>query len=169
MNTSDTQSNKFATVLAYIASIVLVNWAFTVLPMVEVFGTPVPATSLVVGLIFVARDFAQRAIGHYVLFAMLVGTGLSYLMADPFVATASLAAFLISEVVDWAVYTFTKRPFHQRILLSSALSTPVDSIVFLSMIGFFSLPGVVLMTIAKMIGAVIVAAGYASRQHSSRK
>ena len=47
---------------------------------------------------------------------MMVGVAISYFMANPFVATASAAAFLISELVDWAVYSFTKRPLSQRVL-----------------------------------------------------
>ena len=112
--------------------------------------------SLIVGLIFIARDFAQREIGHKVLGAMAVGAILSYLMADPFVAIASVIAFAISEMVDWGVYTYTKRPLRDRILLSSALGTPVDSAVFLLILGFFSPLGFLLMTLAKMLTAVIL-------------
>jgi uncharacterized PurR-regulated membrane protein YhhQ (DUF165 family) len=77
-------------------------------------------------------------------------------MADPFVAVASVVAFAISELVDWSVYTFTKRPLKDRILLSSALGTPVDSAVFLLILGFFSPLGFLLMTVAKMLSALIV-------------
>ena len=84
---------------------------------------------------------------------MGVGAALSYLMADPYVALASLVAFLISELVDWYVYTFTGRPLSQRILLSSAISTPIDSAVFLEMIGHFSFVGFAMMTAAKMLAA----------------
>ncbi len=87
---------------------------------------------------------------------MLVGAGLSYFMADPFVAWASLVAFAVSEIVDWAVYTYTKRPLRQRILFSSALGTPIDSAVFLTMLGFFSPVGFLLMTIGKMLAALII-------------
>ncbi|MBT3173116.1 MAG: hypothetical protein HN333_16985, partial [Rhodospirillaceae bacterium] len=80
----------------------------------------------------------------------------SYFMANPFVAVASLSAFLISEFADWAVYSFTRRPFSQRILLSSLIGTPLDSIAFLAIIGHFSLVGVVAMTVSKMLGALVV-------------
>ena len=112
--------------------------------------------SLLVGFIFVARDFAQREIGSRVIIAMLVAALLSYLMADPFVAVASLVAFLISEFADWAVYTFTGRSFSQRVLISSAVGTPLDSIVFLGIIGHLSVVGVIAMTISKMLGALVV-------------
>jgi uncharacterized PurR-regulated membrane protein YhhQ (DUF165 family) len=141
----------------YIALIVLVNWLFTVVPPVDMGGGDMwPPVALIVGLIFVARDFAQRAIGHWVLVAMLIAAVLSYYLADPFVAVASVAAFAISELADWLVYSFTKKTFAQRILFSSILATPIDSVVFLGILGWLSAPGVLAMTASKMIGALIV-------------
>lgn len=143
--------------LAYMASIVLVNWGFTVVPLVEMpTGEMWPPMSLVVGLVFVLRDFAQREISHRVLLAMLIGGALSWFMASPFVAVASVTAFLVSEGMDWAIYTWTKKPFAQRVLWSSAVSTPVDSVVFLAMIGHLSVSGVVAMVLSKMIAALII-------------
>ena len=148
---------RFKYTALYILLIVAVNYGFTVAPFVELpDGTKWPPMSLVVGLIFVLRDFAQREIGHRVLLAMLVGAALSYWMADPFVAIASAAAFLVSELADWAVYSFTGRPLSQRILLSSALGTPIDSAVFLGIIGHLNPVGVAVMTASKMLGALIV-------------
>ncbi len=141
----------------YVATIVLINWAFGVVPLLSLPGgqqwSPV---ALVVGFVFVIRDYAQREIGHWVLVAMGVGAVLSFFMASPAVAMASLSAFLVGEFMDWGVYTFTGRPFSQRVLLSSAISTPVDSAVFLYMVGIFSLPSVLMMTSSKMVGALLV-------------
>lgn len=142
--------------IAYIVSIVAVNIGFVYIPPVPLLGEMFPPMSLIVGLIFIARDFAQREIGHKVLGAMAIGAIISYFMADPFVAIASVIAFAISEMVDWGVYTYTKRPLRDRILLSSALGTPVDSAVFLLILGFFSPLGFLLMTLAKMLTAVIL-------------
>jgi uncharacterized PurR-regulated membrane protein YhhQ (DUF165 family) len=137
--------------------IVAVNYAFIVVPLVKLpDGTMWPPVSLLVGFVFVARDFAQRKIGHKVLLAMLVGVAISYFMANPFVATASAAAFLISELVDWAVFTYTKRPLSQRILFSSLLGAPVDSAIFLGLLGLLSPVGVAAMTASKLVGAFIV-------------
>ena len=138
---------------AYVAAIVAVSIGFVYVPLVPIWGEMFPPMSLVVGAVFILRDFAQREIGHHILAAMGVGAALSYLMADPYVALASLVAFLISELVDWYVYTFTGRPLAQRILLSSAISTPIDSAVFLEMIGHFSFVGFAMMTAAKMLAA----------------
>ena len=147
---------KYKFTCLYIILIVLINWGFTVVPLVPLLGEMFPPLSLVVGLIFVARDFAQREIDHKVIGAMLVAGLISYIMADPFIAIASIVAFTISELTDWAIYTWTKKPFAQRILISSAVSTPLDSGVFLAMIGHFSILNTILMTVAKMIGALIV-------------
>ena len=143
--------------LLYILSVVAVNCAFDLVPPLALPGGDVwPPASLVVGFVFVIRDYAQREIGHYILPAMLAGGALSWMLASPGVALASVCAFLTSEMMDWAVYTFTGRPFSQRVLLSSAISTPVDSVVFLAMVGLFSWSSVLLMTLSKMVGALIV-------------
>lgn len=143
--------------LLYILSVVAVNCAFDRVPSLALPGGEIwPPASLVVGFVFVIRDYAQREIGHYILPAMLVGGALSWFLASPDVALASVCAFLTSELLDWAVYTFTGRPFSQRVLLSSALSTPVDSVVFLAMVGLFSWSSVLLMTVSKMVGALVV-------------
>jgi uncharacterized PurR-regulated membrane protein YhhQ (DUF165 family) len=148
---------RYRSTLVYIALIVAVNWGFTVVPLVKMPGGEMwPPMSLVVGFIFVVRDFAQREIGHRVLIAMLIGAALSYVMASPFVALASAAAFLVSELADWLVYTVTKRPLSQRILFSSVIGTPIDSVVFLYGIGHLTVSGVAAMTASKLIGALIV-------------
>ena len=142
---------------AYIAAIVIANFGFTHLPMIPLPGGEMLAPmSFLVGFIFVIRDYSQKEIGHRVLGAMAVGGLLSYYMADPFVAYASVVAFLISETVDWGVYTFTDKPLKQRILLSSLIGTPVDSAIFMLILGFFSWYGLIVMFASKMLGALIV-------------
>ncbi|MEP0942011.1 MAG: hypothetical protein ABJH63_15325 [Rhizobiaceae bacterium] len=138
----------------YIGAVVLINWLFVVVPMVPILGTMFPPVMLVVGFVFVFRDFSQREVGHWVLLAMLIAGLLSYWTSNPFVAVASLTAFLISEAVDWAVYTFTKRPLSERILYSSTLAVPIDTIVFLKMVGHFDWIAVALVSAAKMLGAL---------------
>ncbi len=148
---------QYKSTLVYIALIVAVNYGFTVVPLVKMPGGEMwPPMSLAVGFIFVVRDFAQREIGHRVLIAMLIGAALSYVMASPYVAIASAAAFLVSESADWLVYTVTKRPLSQRILLSSVVGTPIDSVVFLYGIGHLTVSGVAAMTASKLAGAFIV-------------
>lgn len=142
--------------LAYVASILAVNIGFMVVPMVPIGSEMWAPMSLLVGAIFVLRDFAQREVGHGVLIAMLIGAVLSYWLASPFVAVASVVAFMISETADWIVYSVTKRPLRQRIVLSSLIGTPLDSAVFLLMIGAFSWLGCALMIASKMIAALVI-------------
>lgn len=144
-------------ILIYVASIVAVNYGFSVVPLVDLGPLGMwPPMSLLVGLVFVLRDYAQRDTGQWVLPAMTSGVVLSYFLADPYVAIASACAFAISELIDWAVYTWTRKPFGQRVLLSSAFGTPVDSAVFLGMIGHFSIAGVAIMTLSKMVAALAI-------------
>ena len=141
----------------YILLIVAVNYGFSVVPPIELFGGELwPPMSLVVGFVFIVRDFAQREIGHRILFAMAIGVGLSYIMADPYVAMWSAIAFMVSELADWAVYTWTKRPMSERVIYSSVISAPVDSAVFLIGLGFATPIGIALMSASKLLGAIAV-------------
>lgn len=143
-------------VILYIVSVVAVNLGFSLVPMIE---TPVGMLSpmaVIVGGVFVIRDFAQRRAGHWVLAAMVIATGLSFLMANPFIALASAAAFATSEIADYLLYTFWKKPFHQRILVSSLISTPIDTLVFLLGINSFTIGTFVLMVLSKLIAAVVI-------------
>lgn len=140
----------------YIVAIVAANYGFSVIEPWVIFGTILPPMTFVVGGVFVLRDYVQRDIGHWVLLPIAIGVGLSFIMADPFIAAASGAAFAISEMVDWLVYTRTKRPLKQRILFSSAASTPADSAAFLILAGFFSWPGFIVMVASKMFAAIII-------------
>lgn len=152
--------------LAYLAAILGANLGFSYLPMIALPGGQMLAPmSFVVGAVFVLRDLAQRELGHKVLLVMGVGLAASYIMADPFVAIASAVAFAISELADWLVYTLTKKPLAQRILFSSLIGTPVDSAVFMLVAGFFSLPGLLIMTTSKMFAALAVYAYYNGRNH----
>lgn len=139
----------------YIGAVVLINYLFVVVPMVPVLGTMFPPVMFVVGFVFVFRDFAQREIGHWVIAAMIIAGIISYFMSAPFVAIASVTAFLISEIVDWGVFTFTRKPLASRILYSSALSVPIDTAVFLQMVGHLDWVSFGIVTAAKMIGAFV--------------
>ena len=146
--------------ILYVVTVVLLNLGFSYVPLIPTdFGLLSPM-ALVAGAVFVVRDFAQRSSGHYVLFAMGLAAVISYLLADPFVALASLAAFATAELADWGLYTLTKTPFHQRVLWSSVLSTPIDTVVFLYGISAFSTGTFVLMVLSKMVAAIIIWAMY---------
>ena len=111
---------------------VLVNVGFSLNPELDWLW------SLVVGGVLVLRDVTQRSWGHRTLVLMLIAAAISYRLASPQLALASAAAFLVSETLDWAVYTLTKRPFADRVLLSVAISAPVDTALFLVLANIWS-------------------------------
>ncbi|HYG91494.1 MAG TPA: preQ0 transporter [Azospirillum sp.] len=134
---------------AYIGSVVAINYAFSMAPHLDL------VWSCWVGLIFILRDMVQVRYGHWSLAAMAVGAALSYVLAAPFVAIASVAAFAVSETIDWAVFTITRRPLRDRLWLSAALSVPVDTAIFFGMIGVWS-PAVWSASIASKLAGVTV-------------
>lgn len=115
----------------YIALIVGVNFAFTVTPLIPLPNGEMwsPFRSSWASFLWCAT-FAQRRVGHHVLWGMLVGCVVNWFMASPQLALASAAAFAVGELGDWAVYTFTRRPFSQRILISSLVGAPSTASCF---------------------------------------
>ena len=99
------------------------------------------------------RDMVQTRFGHGALIAMLVALVLSYITSDPSIALASATAFAVSECIDWLVFSITKRPLHDRLWISSALSIPIDTFIFFGMIDAFT-PGVIITAMASKFAGV---------------
>lgn len=97
------------------------------------FGLMAPSGVLVIGVALVLRDVVQRTLGlPWVLAAIMAGAALSGLIAPPALVVASVAAFLLSELVDTAVYTpLAERRLILAVLLSGLVGITVDSVVFL--------------------------------------
>jgi uncharacterized PurR-regulated membrane protein YhhQ (DUF165 family) len=160
-----------ASAAVYIACIPLANLLVARFGAVPVWpGLVAPAGVYAVGVAFIARDFLQRSAeqmfgkgrGRWVTVgAVAVGLGLSYLLASPVLATASAAAFAVSELSDLAVFTALEgRGFLRALTLSNVVSAVLDSVVFL-WLAFHSLQylpgqlvGKLLMTVAAL--AVLV-------------
>jgi uncharacterized PurR-regulated membrane protein YhhQ (DUF165 family) len=146
---------------AYIGSVLAINFAFSFAPELDLIW------SCWAGLIFVLRDMVQVRYGHWSLVAMLAGSVLSYLLADPFVATASVAAFAVSELIDWAVFTITRRPLRDRLWISAALSVPVDTAIFFGMLDIWD-PAVWAVSLAsKLAGVSVVWLAMRARQSTA--
>lgn len=147
-------------VAAYVAFIVLVNWLFVPANLIEGvtqwdthswLGTLYLA-NVIVGFVFVLRDYAQREIGHKVLIATALAAIPVYWLAGPGLTVASLTAFALSEAMDWAVYSFTKRPLQNRILLSAMLSVPVDTLAFQHLAGYLTPAAFLTEVLSKAVG-----------------
>lgn len=149
-------------VYVYVLLIPLVNWSFAHTPIIPLpTGGDWTPFAVVTGLVLVFRDFAQREVGHFIFIPLFLGVAVSYAMAPAAIATSSALAFLVSEFVDWCVYTFSKKALHQRILLSSIIAAPFDSAVFLigaNMVveGIFHWTTLLTSIFSKWLGAYII-------------
>jgi uncharacterized PurR-regulated membrane protein YhhQ (DUF165 family) len=160
----------------YVGLMPLINWSFAAVPTFAIpeylGGGAFQPLAIVTGLVLVVRDFTQREIKHWVWGAMIVGLALSTLTSWITIVVASGAAFLISESVDWAVYTLSKRPLSQRIMISSLASAPLDQVVFIWLASFV-VPdifawGTVLTGIAsKLLGAWVVSQIVAAQERKA--
>lgn len=124
--TTSRRAAAAALFLAYVATIPAANWLvthFDVQPVgVDLHGNLLmaPAGVYMVGLALVLRDAARELAGRAaVVVAILVGTALSYWLAGPGFATASAAAFALSEGLDFAVY----EPLRKRGLIAVILTS----------------------------------------------
>ena len=70
--------------------------------------------------------------------------------------------FIVSELIDWAIYTFTQKPLSQRIFYSSLVAAPIDTAIFfygaeMVVSGIFSVGTVVAAVLSKLAAAIFVA------------
>ncbi|MDP9953107.1 MULTISPECIES: VUT family protein [Streptomyces] len=119
---------------AYVATIPVANLLVAHFGAVPVgFGEAAPAGVYMVGLALVLRDLARETAGRAAVWAAIgVGAVLSWWLADPALAVASTAAFVVAESMDFAVY----EPLRQRGLLvamvaSNVVGMAADSLIFL--------------------------------------
>lgn len=98
-------------------------------------GLSAPSAVLMVGLALVLRDLVQRRLGKaWALTAIGLGTLLSAILSPPALVVASAAAFLLSELTDFAIYTpLQRRHLVLAVLLSSLIAIVVDSLLFLQL------------------------------------
>lgn len=171
----------------YFATIPFLNWSFGVVPSIQLIspneffarGVELHPLTMVTGLVFVFRDFVQRRMGQRVLIVMALAIAWSFYYAWPVIALASGIAFAVSEIADWALYTFTKYRLSQRILLSSLLASPIDTTIFLygadlalqMQLGepagsMLHMANWVVFFIGKMVGAVIVSMAVRRREEA---
>jgi len=96
-------------------------------------GLMAPSGVLMIGVALVLRDLVQRRLGvEFGIAAILAGAAISAGVAPPALVMASTTAFLLSELVDFTIYTpLARRRLVTAVLLSSAAGLVIDSIVFL--------------------------------------
>lgn len=127
-----------AAAAAYVAVVVLANILSSRYGMVSVgFGLVASAGTYAAGAALGLRDAVQTGLGRWGMLAVIaIGSALSYLLADPIIATASLAAFSASELADAAVWTPLRRRWALGVLASNTVGAVVDTWIFLSLAPF---------------------------------
>lgn len=140
---------KWNCAILYMSSIILANFCVSYFGIIKFAGLTFPAGALFIGLTFSFRDLVQREWGDWKVWYFMIcstflttisGTLLSHLPIPLWkVASASAVAFIVSEAVDWLVYTFLKWKIVKRIVISNLFSTPIDSLLFVGIaFGSFS-------------------------------
>ena len=142
--------------VTYFGAIVFSNLLMLWLPMMPLAGTAIPPAIIAFGFVFVLRDFAQRAIGHSVLLFMAAAALATFFLAGPEIASASVTAFVISELADWVAFTVLRSSLRRRMLISSLISIPVDTAVFFLALGILDVHSLVVGVSVKMIATIAI-------------
>ena len=161
---------KWLLLAAYAACVPLANWMIgnvgtTCAPngpcLIPVgFGLMAPSGVLVIGLALVLRDAVQMTAGwRWGLGAIGVGAVVAWFVAPPALVLASVAAFVLSELADFAVYTpLARKRLFAALLASGVVGAAIDSAVFL-FIAFGSvalMPGLLLGKMWAVIAGSLV-------------
>lgn len=139
MHTSVDRRAGLAAAAVFIATVVVANWLTSNYGLIPVgFGLVTTAGTYAAGVAFIARDTTQDGLGKVATLAVIAAAaGLSYVVADPFIATASVCAFALSELADFAVYTpLRRRGYVRAAVASNVVGALVDTLVFLHVAGF---------------------------------
>ena len=159
---------KYLLIVAFAAMVPLANWFIgnvgtVCIPdgpcLIPVFpGIMAPSGVLAIGVALVLRDIVHRHIGgNWALFAIGIGCVLSFVIAPPALAIASAAAFLFSELADFAVYTpLWRKRLVLAVVLSGLVGAIVDSGLFL-WLAFGSLDHIEGQVIGKVYASMIYA------------
>lgn len=129
---------------AYAATIPLANWMIgnvgECIPngpcLIPVgFGLMAPSGVLLIGAALVLRDAVHRLLGwRWAVSAIFIGAAMSFQFSTPALVVASVAAFVLSELADFAVYTpLQRKRLVLAVVASGAVGAVVDSAVFLWM------------------------------------
>ena len=130
---------------AFAATIPAANWMIGNVGTVCIPGGPclipvapglmAPSGVLMIGLALVLRDLVHETLGwKWAIGAIMAGAILSGFVAPTALVVASVAAFALSELCDFAVYApLRKRQLWVAVLASGIVGATVDSALFLQL------------------------------------
>lgn len=127
-------------ILVLLGSIIAANYVTTDYGFIPVgFGLMATAGTFFAGFALAARDAIQDAWGRkVVVLIILLGTALSFAIAEPAIAIASAVAFLVAELLNFAVYTPLReranlgdRRWAVAVVSSNTVGAIADTVLFL--------------------------------------
>lgn len=119
---------------AYITAIVAANWLTSEFDLVHLPGMPLTVTAgtYAAGAALLLRDAVQDYAGTRWVFAGIAAGAAITAAMSPALALASGTAFVLAELLDWAVYTpLRAHGWGRAALLSGIAGALVDTAVFL--------------------------------------
>lgn len=143
-------------IILYLCSIMLANVLVHQFGLVHIGPLVFPAGAIVVGLTFSFRDMLQVRWGKWHCWIWMIVAGVITLFFNVNIAIASCAAFLVSEAVDWAVFTNIPGSFRRRLIWSNAISLPLDSFVFVAIAFGIHWPAIIGQSIVKVISSLLI-------------
>lgn len=117
-----------------------------------------PSGVLMIGAALVLRDAVHRLLGwKWAIAAILFGAVLSFQFSPPALVVASVAAFLLSELADLAVYApLQRKRLALAVAASGVVGAAIDSAVFL-WLAFGSLDFIAGQIVGKLWMTVVAA------------
>lgn len=163
---------KWTILAGYLATVPAANWFIGNVPLFGAtcvpggpclipvgFGLTAPSGVLWIGAALVLRDLVRERFGRdTAILAVLAGAAISWWVAPPFVAAASGAAFLVSELADATVYeSLRQRGWYAALVGSNVVGAALDSALFLGL-AFGSLDLLAGNVVGKLLMTVIAVA-----------
>lgn len=142
--------------ILYLLSIIMANVLVIQFGIVSIGPLMFPAGAVMIGLTFSLRDLVQRQFGKWRCWYWTFAAAAISAVFSLDVAVASVTAFLVSEAVDWAVFTFTGGNFRRRVLLSNLIGAPLDSTIFVALLFGWFWPAIIGQTIVKFISSLAI-------------
>jgi len=143
-------------VMLYLLSIIFANLLVHWFGIVTIGWLMFPAGAVVVGLTFSFRDFVQREYGKWNCWIWMVIASIITYLFNQEIAVASVSAFLVSESVDWLMFTIMKGSFNKRIIVSNLIGIPLDSIIFVWLAFGLNFQAILGQTIIKILSSFIL-------------
>jgi hypothetical protein len=147
---------------SYLAAIIAANVLTQRFGLVPVgFGLVTTAGTYAAAWVILSRNFTQDIIGRLgVIVLMVAGAALSWLLASPALAIASLTAFALSETADMAIYTPLRKKGRSRaVAIASTVGAVIDTFAFLAIAGFpiaLAAPGQLVVKVGMALVAALM-------------